>query len=531
MKHFRAHWSLLAACAAQGACLLVVLVAALRETGGTLVYALDDPYIHLAIARNFAQNGVWGINSGEFASASSSPLWTLALSVLIRLFGVSDLYPLILNIVLSFALTLSAHVLLTRSGMRGALALLAVLAAFCIARAPALVFSGMEHVLHTLITLWFVVGACHALSARSANPRYAALTIACALLVTAARYEGVFVAAVVVTLLMLRRRIALALAVALAASLPIVLMAMISVANGWYAVPNGVLLKAHPAGGLPTLGLSAFMDAALGSPAYGYTSALPLLLLLIAGAAALLMLRRAVDQHSDMLRVGWAVFISASLLHILFARIGWFYRYEAYLVYGGMVLLVMTLQYALQLRPRALISTAPALVAAIAAIALLPAVWESLRVIPPASRNIHQQQYQMALFLKQHFAGSVVAMNDIGTASFMSDVTIVDLWGLGSMPVAASKLAGVYDTAAIRRITRERGATIALVYDAWFTPRPGLPAELVRVGAWTIRDNVIAGSDTVTFYALDPHGAEQLTRRLQAFSSQLPEDVVVTISP
>jgi len=35
-------------------------VAATARTGGRLVYPLDDPYIHMAMAKNLSLHGVWG---------------------------------------------------------------------------------------------------------------------------------------------------------------------------------------------------------------------------------------------------------------------------------------------------------------------------------------------------------------------------------------------------------------------------------------------------------------------------------------
>ena len=46
-----------------------VLNIARQRTGGGLVYGLDDPYIHMAMAKNLARHGVWGVNATEFKKA------------------------------------------------------------------------------------------------------------------------------------------------------------------------------------------------------------------------------------------------------------------------------------------------------------------------------------------------------------------------------------------------------------------------------------------------------------------------------
>src|SRR5262245_18537055 len=45
---------------------------------GHLVYNLDDPYIHLALAENIAR-GQYGVNLEEVSAPSSSILWPLLL--------------------------------------------------------------------------------------------------------------------------------------------------------------------------------------------------------------------------------------------------------------------------------------------------------------------------------------------------------------------------------------------------------------------------------------------------------------------
>ena len=76
----------------------ILLWLSLARTGGTFVYAQDDPYIHLALARTLADHGVWGIRPTEFTSASSSPLWTVLLAVLWKLGAQAVWVPFALNI-------------------------------------------------------------------------------------------------------------------------------------------------------------------------------------------------------------------------------------------------------------------------------------------------------------------------------------------------------------------------------------------------------------------------------------------------
>ncbi|MFT3857747.1 MAG: hypothetical protein QM742_09700 [Aquabacterium sp.] len=60
--------------------LLAILVVLSIRAAGDLTYSLDDPYIHLALAR-LIQQGSYGINPGEWASPSSSVLWPFLLAL------------------------------------------------------------------------------------------------------------------------------------------------------------------------------------------------------------------------------------------------------------------------------------------------------------------------------------------------------------------------------------------------------------------------------------------------------------------
>ena len=84
----------------------LILSVSVSKNHGHLVYALDDAYIGMAMARNFSQYGVWGVTRYAFTSCSSPPLWTLLLSLTYYLGGVNQLAPLLWD--LAFAILVLA---------------------------------------------------------------------------------------------------------------------------------------------------------------------------------------------------------------------------------------------------------------------------------------------------------------------------------------------------------------------------------------------------------------------------------------
>ena len=55
------------------------------DFAGRYIYPLDDAYIHLSMARNFAEFQTWGITQYEFSSTTSSPLFTFLLALIIKI--------------------------------------------------------------------------------------------------------------------------------------------------------------------------------------------------------------------------------------------------------------------------------------------------------------------------------------------------------------------------------------------------------------------------------------------------------------
>lgn len=78
-------------------------ILAVQACCGEFVYPIDDTYIHLAMAGNLAENGVWGVRPDEMAFCSSSPLWTLLLAGLFCLTGVTEVVPWVVALVCNLA--------------------------------------------------------------------------------------------------------------------------------------------------------------------------------------------------------------------------------------------------------------------------------------------------------------------------------------------------------------------------------------------------------------------------------------------
>ncbi len=153
----------------------------------------------------------------------------------------------------------------------------------------------------------------------------------------------------------------------------------------------------------------------------------------------------------------------------------------------------------------------------------------SLIDIPQASKNTYEQQYQMGLFLKTFYSTEKIAANDIGAIHFLAEIQCLDLWGLSSMEVARAKKQNSYDVEFIDLITKSHQTKIAILYDRWFDAYGGLPSKWIKVGEWTIQNNVVCGGETVSFYAVDTSEKDLLTQHLRGFSHSLPKDVIQKI--
>jgi hypothetical protein len=480
-----------------------------RHSAGHLVYALDDAYIHMAMARNLAEHGVFGVTRYGFTSSSSSPLWTLLLAGLFAIFGLRDGLPLVLNVLFAASLLAVADRVLENHGVRPHSRVLALVAIVVLTPVPPLVLVGQEHLLHATLTLAF------AGLLTLARPRAALLLIAAAL--TATRYEGLLLVFIACLVLAARRRFAFAIALGVVSLLPPAVYGLVSLAHGWYALPNPVILKGALGEGLSGWRCLALVPFLGGWGELVRTSHL-LALVALAGVTLLARWRSPSSRDGTLL----IVFIGTAILHLQYARTGWFYRYEAYLVAFGIVAAAVALDdLGDRVRPRWL----PAALASAAALVCAVRGVRAHVETPGAVGNIYEQQIQMGRFLARYYPGASVAANDIGAIDWLADLRVLDLWGLASREMAEAKLRGRYTTAGIAELAAARGVRVAVIYERWLDGAGGVPPEWVRAGRWRVASNVVLGDRTVAFYAVDPAEAGPLGDHLRAFAPELPPGV------
>ena len=510
------------------ALVLVAAVAAslrvsLALADGHLVYPLDDAYIHMAVARNLAEHGVWGVTRHGFTSSTSSLAWPLLLAAAFSVFGAADALPLALNVLAGLAClavagaALAPHPAWWRLGILIALVLVTPL--------PTLVLAGMEHTLHVCVALALAVLVARVVESDGPRRKGALPLALLAALATALRFESLFLCAAAALVLALHRRIALAATVAGAGAIPPLAYAIISIARGWYPLPNSVLLK----GARFDLTTSAGIVDLMGGRSLRLLAQTPHLLALVVVCLALLAFAGRTARPTLP-----ALVVIASVLHLQFADTGWLYRYEAYLVALGILAVGVCAPPVLAaVRSATAEGGRLALVAAacLAGVLAYPLVERAVRAAvetPRAAKNIYDQQYQMGLFLRRFYPGAVVAVNDIGAVSYLADVHLLDLYGLASMDVARARRAGTLDHATLTRIAASHGTQVAVVYRSWFSQT--LPPDWLEAGSWRAPEKVVVADRVVTFYAVDVPGRDRLIEELRAFESAMPRDVAVRLA-
>lgn len=504
---------------------LAVVGAAWSATDGHLGYALDDAYIHLDLTRHLVHDGTFGLVPGRYESASSSPLWEVVLAPFSLVAADATWPPLMANVIAGMWLLwqLSAIPVIQRLAGGGILERASVaLIPVALGLVP-LTSAGMEHVLHVAIAVSGVLRVADRLGvqARAADLapfRSGLVGIALLLAVgSLVRLETAFLAAGCALAFLLVRRYRDA-AVSLAASaIPLLGFAVINTAFGQYPVPNSVAAKSAIGSGLPIPAPADVLDRLLHDP-------LLLAVFVVLAVRTIAELRASSATGSRATGATLLIPVVAITAQLVFGDVGWFERYQAWLIATAAVSLVITLP--------TIRGTAPGrpgvqpLAGRVAIGILLAAV---LRVplhinTPTAIRNIHQSQEQLGRFLAATYPGQGVIVNDIGWVGWLHDGPLVDVYGLGSIDLLRARKEGRLDRDLVAEQAVATGSQVMAVYDEVFGSV--VPPGWERGGRWcTTTRRYVLSSECVTFYAPPGAPTDRLRDALARFEPELPDGV------
>lgn len=545
----------------------------LPAIGNEWTYCLDDPYIHLSMARNLAEHGNWGISPNEISSASSSPLWVIILALVYPIS--SDVTtPFVLNILFSIGLIFYADKILFNYGITLYIRLVAII--FIIIATPLvnLCWSGMEHTLHALLSLVFVHTTGIIVSNQTAKTRLGKMVsvryLLTAFLLGAVRPEGMIVIAIVSMVLIIRHRAWLGVWVCIVGALPIILFGIWSLANDQLFLPNSVLVKSLDTG--TSLPSNSGMLSLLMVIVLKLKRAVQLLrshqilvwclqILSFCSVFLLLRLGRIHTSFLSFLRsastpsiVFLLITLIALVLHLLVSDAGWFYRYEAYLIPLTIISCTLVLHQlyniyfnqhsssdvsadddqaksmtAKNVMTSSFIRNAILIVLCIAVnfplFSRSSSAWSSINNY---AKLIWQMQRQTARFVEMYYSNKSIALTDIGAPSYYTTARITDFYGLGNATVAKLKWKKSWNKTACENLIKEQNIDCAITYSALLGSI--IPDSWTEVGRLTVADDISVQEPTINFYATSSSSIPKVTSQILDFARRVPSGVHISIT-
>ena len=481
--------------------------------GPEVVYALDDPYIHLSVARHFVEDGVWGITDARTSSASSSLMWTWLLALCWSV-APWDGWPLVLGACMAVLATIGVSRALEDAVPTRHHAWL-VWCIWFVVGLPALLLTGLEHLLHIALFLgWMRCVQTYLESPR----RRLRLSVGLALLAAAlvfTRLESLFILVVTAAVMVWRRRWDGVLVSGMGGALAFAVCVWVNVETGAGVLPNSVVAKS---GMLHASGLvGGLLSTVMRIPANVAEQHVNHVGTLVAMCGALALVTPWDNTTRDRDRVLSAVVLGTAVLHLAFSRLGWLFRYEAYLIVLGTIALVRLAP--LGWRERSPVTNT---VVGLAGVLLVVRGGAALHDGLLAPHDIYGQHIQMSRALGQALGVRRVAANDVGAISFYNTLDVTDLIGLGDDAVLMARREGRYGKDFAAELCDRRGVELAVVYEDWFQGGRTLPSSWVAIEDWELSSTTVAGSPRVTWFSV---GAPPSRIRQRLSTVELPATV------
>lgn len=461
----------------------ILLLLVLWSTNGNFTYTLDDPYIHLALAKNI-WHGHYGINASEFSAPSSSILWPFLLAPFSAIGPIFEYVPLVLNFICLLATI--AVIFRIFDDLPVVLRTLVVGSIAFALNLYGLAFTGLEHSLQVmLVAIGMLPLVFSEWDDGPGKKKVPAYVVAALIALPLTRYEGLAISLPMLLFLFGNGHRKTAVLSITVIALAVGGFSYFLHANGSDLLPSSVVAK-EDLSGVP----GVLHNLKENLKEYGFM---------------LLPVAWILGEYWRTSRPRCFVVVAATVFHFLFSHFGQFGRYEVYYVLFIVVLSVrLAIDSGLKLMP---------------AIFCLPFVFHTLTVstlyTPQGAENIYSQQAQMARIAAR--LGAPVAVNDLGIMALRSGNYTLDLFGLGSIEALRNRLRGG-DPEWITALMAKKHVQYAFVYDWWF---PRKPAAWIKVGELKmLQRKLTPAGDLVTLYAVGAPAAAKLRSTLTTFAQQ-----------
>lgn len=498
----------------------------ISKTDRHYIYTLDDAYIHLAMAKNFALHSVWGVTPYEFSSTSSSPLFTFLISVMIQVWGNNDQLPLYFNIVFGIGTVflLSRYYSDVFKAWKNIVPAVLFTVFFTVLYLQ--VLSGMEHVLQVFL---FVTNI-FCFSRWDKNKYYVAGFYAGLLLMGLIRFESMFYFVILAFVFLLLKKWKEALGVLLAGFVPVIIFCYFNYLQDGYLFPNSVVVKGTKLSfdsNLPVQFKNIFLDNFLLNPSFYKIGFFPLVL------SAILIYRESKNNSfAETIRKNFLLIVFSLLMicHSMFADLKGLFRYEAYILTGfSMVLIPRISSFFTDFKSYIKKEKLVTFLIIMNVVLLLYKCQISHRMLINGGKNIYEQQIQSASFLHTYYNTTKVVANDIGAITYYTDIHLLDIAGLGSkemIPFNENK--GLFDKRFEDFLTQYGRANqykIAVVYEEWLQGH--VPKTWKKAAVLKIRNKTMVARDEVSIYSIDGQDVQLLKQNIRDFNWN--KNVKVTI--
>lgn len=460
-----------------------------RLADGHFVYSLDDPYIHLALAKNIF-HGHYGVNPGEFGSVSSSILWPFILSVFYPTGAFFEYIPLIINTLC----TISSGVILLRifnftNVFKRTLIVLLIALSFNL---YGLAFTGMEHSLQVMLTLWVL--------RKIIREQFDSSLFFVLVVLPLIRYECLSVSLPVLCIAFLKGYRKKSILAFLLIGSTIGAFSLFLYVNQQSILPNSVVSK-------------TFM-----------TSKASLFFLMrsnLQSVGIFLLLAAYLILQGNKIYRNWGILLFLNTaLFVAVGRIGGFVRYDVF--YFISIYTVITYH---------LLKKQPNLITLVFLLPVINAYMLSFNFLTPrATSNIYRQQKQMGKIVQ--LLQEKIGVNDLGIVSLTSTKYVLDLWGIGTKKSLdyQIKFKGTNQQLWMDSIMKEYDVHYAMIYETWFKK---IPENWIKVGELSITEkNRTLGGRTVSFFATSAAYAPKFRKVLETYQhSGIPSRTSLTLTP